>query len=84
MPIYEYFCRTCNHKYEARRRMAEADAPLDCPECHEQNSVRTLSMVVMHVGGRSSESASSASTPAQACGGCCGGACGCGHSHGMN
>jgi putative FmdB family regulatory protein len=82
MPIYEYFCRTCNTKHDKKRAIADADAPIECPECHEENSVRALSMVVMHVGGRTSAASSSDSAPSASSGGCCGGACGCGHSHG--
>ena len=32
MPIYEYQCNTCSHRFEALQKMA--DAPLvDCPAC---------------------------------------------------
>ncbi|MBX3080621.1 MAG: zinc ribbon domain-containing protein [Anaerolineae bacterium] len=81
MPLYEYFCRSCNTKHDKIRAIADADAPIECPECHEVNSVRALSMVVMHVGGRTSAASGSDSAPAASSGGCCGGACGCGHSH---
>jgi putative FmdB family regulatory protein len=85
MPIYEYFCRDCHLKYEERRPMSASDDAATCPQCHEQNSVRVLSMIAMHVGGRSIDSAPSESASLAAGGGCCGGACGCGaHSHSLN
>ena len=34
MPLYEYRCRTCATVYEARRSMADADAPATCPAGH--------------------------------------------------
>lgn len=41
MPLYDYRCTTCQTVYEARRPMAEADAPTTCPQGHE-GAVRLL------------------------------------------
>src|SRR5260221_4309018 len=84
MPVYEYFCRSCNTRYEKLRSMSDADAPIDCPECAEHDSVRVLSVFVTHtVGSRSSASAQeSASTMSS--GGCGCGHCTCGGSHSLN
>ncbi len=81
MPLYEYFCRTCHTKYEERRPFGEADAPIECPTCHEQNSVRALSLVIVHSSSRSASASESGPAMSSIGGGCCGGACGCGHSH---
>lgn len=32
MPIYEFRCNDCG-EFEALRRLAEHDAPIDCPDC---------------------------------------------------
>ena len=74
MPVYEYFCRDCHIKYEKLRPMREADAAISCPSCNALNSVRTLSVFVMHAGGRDSK-LSSQTISSGSC--ACGGACGC-------
>ena len=75
MPVYEYFCRDCNTKYDKLRPVRDADAPVACPECKAENSVRALSVFIVHAAAGSSQSSSQVS----AGGGCaCGGACGCG------
>jgi putative FmdB family regulatory protein len=35
MPVYEYLCDECGTDFTALRRMSEASAPHDCPECGE-------------------------------------------------
>jgi putative FmdB family regulatory protein len=34
MPVYEFRCETCNTVFEERRAMADADAPVVCPDGH--------------------------------------------------
>ncbi len=75
MPVYEYFCRTCNTRYDKLRPMRDADEPVNCPTCNEQNSVRTLSVFIT-VSNNAESSVTSDHSHAH--GGCaCGGACGC-------
>jgi putative FmdB family regulatory protein len=74
MPTYEFLCRTCDCRFEARRSMSEADAPLLCPEGHpETTRVFSVfsSMVPAGAGG-----AAPAPAPMPKMGGC-GTACGC-------
>ena len=33
MPIYEYECKKCGEKFEARRGMSDSDAEIKCPKC---------------------------------------------------
>ncbi len=74
MPVYEYFCRTCNTRYEKLRPLRESDAPASCPTCNEQNSVRTLSVFIVHNNTTESRGTSTSAYS----GGCgCGGACSC-------
>ncbi len=34
MPLYEYYCESCNGIFEAIRQMREASLPVPCPECN--------------------------------------------------
>ena len=43
MPLYEYICSSCDHKFELLRPMSLADAGVSCPRCH--NSVRRVPSV---------------------------------------
>ena len=70
MPRYEYRCRACGATFERDRPMAEASAPAQCPQGHD-DTVKLLSTV--SVGGK----ASTAAPRPGGGGGCCGGACGC-------
>lgn len=33
MPIYEYQCRDCGHRFEVLQRMGESSEGVSCPEC---------------------------------------------------
>jgi len=74
VPRYEYRCRACGATFERDRPMAEATAPAQCPQGHD-DTVKLLSTVA--VGGRAEASGQAGPGPG-AGGGCCGGACGCG------
>jgi putative FmdB family regulatory protein len=71
VPRYEYRCRACGATFERNRPMAEASAPAECPQGHD-DTVKLLSTV--SVGGRA---AAATPQPGGGGGGCCGGACGC-------
>lgn len=66
MPIYEYHCPSCDHKFEFRRPMSEATAPASCPQCHS-GARRTLS-VFASISRGSSPALVPATGPA--CGSC--------------
>lgn len=36
MPMYEYFCKSCDGVFEARRSIAESAAPAPCPACNKK------------------------------------------------
>jgi putative FmdB family regulatory protein len=63
MPVYEYLCRTCDTRFEARRPMGEAGAPIDCPAGHD-DTTRLLSVFASVGRG----SASPAPTASPGCG----------------
>jgi putative FmdB family regulatory protein len=73
MPTYEFLCRTCDSRFEARRTMSEADAPLLCPEGHPETT-RVFSVFSSMVPAGAG---APAPAPMPRMGGGCGTACGC-------
>jgi putative FmdB family regulatory protein len=61
MPIYEYACRTCDHRFETLVRGHEAPS---CPRCHGEDLERALSSFA--VGGPAARS----EAPMAPCGRC--------------
>ena len=50
MPIYEYACRSCEHRFETIQRASEE--PLrDCPECGDATLKKLLSAPVFRLKG---------------------------------
>ena len=76
MPMYEYYCRTCNEKFTKLRPMSAASEPYEC-ECGEV-AQKVLTAAVVTVAGANSEMEAAEAMPTG--GGCaCGrGSCGCG------
>jgi putative FmdB family regulatory protein len=71
MPLYEYFCKSCNTYFERRRPASEYAAPALCAEGHK-SARRVVSMfATISTGG------SAPPVTMSGCG-CGGGACGCG------
>jgi putative FmdB family regulatory protein len=35
MPIYEYHCSQCDHKFDLIRALSKRDDPAPCPDCGE-------------------------------------------------
>jgi putative FmdB family regulatory protein len=44
MPLYEYYCADCEIKFEALRKMSQADAPIACVRCKGMNTSRAISL----------------------------------------
>ncbi|MBU3701499.1 MAG: zinc ribbon domain-containing protein [Acidimicrobiia bacterium] len=74
MPLYEYRCPECETTFEARRPMAEASEPIDCPEGHVGS--RRLLSVFASTGAASAVGGAPAPASRPSGGGCCGGMCG--------
>jgi putative FmdB family regulatory protein len=71
MPIYEYRCESCSHRFE-ELVASNGSTVVACPECTSPEVVKLFSTFAMHaVGGDMPRQAGSG-------GGCCGGGCGCG------
>ena len=74
MPIYEYHCPTCDHKFDKLQSMSATGA--DCPQC-EQPAKRAISVFAAISAGETSDGGdfSSMPVPPMRGGGCCGGGC---------
>lgn len=44
MPLYEYICQECDTRFDALRAMADADAPIACPNCGCRSTHRAISL----------------------------------------
>ncbi|HOO77502.1 MAG TPA: zinc ribbon domain-containing protein [bacterium] len=64
MPIYEYECRKCRHRFSHLSRTASAPAPR-CPACGEGRPLKKLSTFNAAAPASNSSSGGSCST------GCC-------------
>lgn len=47
MPVYEYECTRCKHRFDRLKSLAESDAPEACPQCRAP-ARRVLSSVNMN------------------------------------
>ncbi len=63
MPIFEYRCETCGHRFEA---ILFGQQTPECPKCHAHKLEQQLSTFAVSTGSRPS-------SPAAGCGqaGCC-------------
>ena len=50
MPIYEYECKGCGHKFEAIQRVSD-DALRDCPECEQAELKKLISAAGFRLKG---------------------------------
>jgi putative FmdB family regulatory protein len=66
MPLYEYTCRSCGHRFEVLQRMGAGSAGLACPRCSMRRPRRELSTFAAATGGGREESAAGGCEP----GGC--------------
>jgi len=69
MPVYEYACKECGHKFDSLRSMKEADAPIACKNCQSLHTHRKLSTFFSSSEGRS------VGPQGGGCSGCNGGSC---------
>ncbi len=72
MPIYEYICGDCGHRYE--QIVLSQRQVISCPKCSSPN--HTLQLSVFSAPAKSSAGASD-SVAVPMGGACCGGGCGC-------
>jgi putative FmdB family regulatory protein len=68
MPLYEYYCADCKIKFEALRRMGQADDPIACVRCKGMNTSRAISAFAAISKGSGGESRSLGGTnPCASC-----------------
>ena len=67
MPLYEYYCKSCNRRFELLRPMGRMDDPAACPQGHGGGS-RVLSTFAAFSQGESG--ARDAIAGGGGCGGC--------------
>ena len=72
MAVYEYRCRVCDTRFEARRPMAEAGDPIECPDGHT-DTARLLSVFAAVGASGRGQAAPTVAAP----GGGCGAGCAC-------
>ena len=59
MPIYEYRCKKCQHKFDKLVPMSTDDSEIECPACHEKLAERVVSLFGTTGSGSRSRSAGS-------------------------
>lgn len=75
MPLYEYQCKDCGHRFDALRSIKDADQPIVCKQCESEHTERQISVFFAQSGGRVV-----AGSNGGGCAGCAGGSCSsCGH-----
>lgn len=73
MPLYEYRCTDCDHRFDALVPAGRADLTA-CPSCGAERARRLLSVFsAPRAGAGPARGGDGAAAPS---GGCCGGACG--------
>ena len=67
MPIYEFKCKDCGKKFEAKLSMSKAGEKQSCPGCKSSNTLRIFSNVSV-MNSSASDSGSFPSCPTGTCG----------------
>jgi putative FmdB family regulatory protein len=44
MPVYEYVCLDCKHRFDVLRSIKEADDPIQCNECESSHTSSPTAM----------------------------------------
>jgi putative FmdB family regulatory protein len=66
MPLYEYFCQSCEAKFELLRSMSRSEEPATCPSGHE-GAERTLSVFSSFSKGADGLSSPVGGSPCSSC-----------------
>ncbi|MCH9649300.1 MAG: zinc ribbon domain-containing protein [Deltaproteobacteria bacterium] len=69
MPLYEYSCRDCGHRFEQLQALGAGAEGLSCPQCGAEHLEKVFSTFASTVAG--GFGASSGAVGAMASGGCC-------------
>jgi len=52
MPLYEYECKKCGHKFESVRNIADSQSILKCPKCGRESAYKIISIFNSPSAGR--------------------------------
>jgi putative FmdB family regulatory protein len=76
MPIYEYYCDTCQRRFDLLRSFSQAQKPAICPICNHESGQRMISLFASFA----KEGSESRSVGGGGCGSCSSHSCaGCKH-----
>ncbi len=77
MPIYEYDCRKCDHRFE--ELVMSRNERVACPECGSRKLKKAMSAFAFSSDGAARSSGGGCGNCSGNCsgGGCCGGSCSC-------
>jgi putative FmdB family regulatory protein len=59
MPIYEYKCTVCHHRFSVLQRIGEGNEQLRCEKCGAPKPVKQFSTFASSSGGHSGSATSS-------------------------
>ncbi len=77
MPIYEFKCKKCNHRFEALRLSSDGFKNIECPKCKSRQVSKEMSTFAPAMGGPSTRPmCDDGSCPVPSGGGCSSGMCG--------
>ena len=51
MPLYEYHCEGCNHKFELIQSLSTKEEDTSCPRCNTQKAKRLMSAFASQIKG---------------------------------
>jgi putative FmdB family regulatory protein len=54
MPLYEYLCESCGHRFEVLQRMGDGAKGLTCPKCGESKVEKQFSTFASSASGTAS------------------------------
>jgi putative FmdB family regulatory protein len=73
MPLYEYYCRRCEQRFELLRPVARMDDPAPCPKGHDGGERVLSTFAAFSQGSGGGEALGGGG----GCAGCSGGNCAC-------
>lgn len=53
MPIYEYRCNACGHRFDVLQRVGQDGSQLECPKCGQTKPEKMLSSFASSMSGES-------------------------------
>ena len=50
MPLFDYVCHECDHRFEVLVRKAEDDEKVECPKCKSEKTERQIGRPSVQMG----------------------------------